>query len=124
MVMLPGIYSLLGLIIGSHLLTSLWYWMKPILSYTFSALWRLPVFALTRVVNALWCQDIADSTHKGRSQFEKNIAKQIADMLFSLIIHALFLIQVRLVITCYIENILPRSFFLYLSFSFSLFSHL
>ena len=95
--MLPGIYSILSLIVGSHLLTSLWYWMKPTLSYTFSALWRFPVFALTRGVNAPWCQDIADSTYRGRSQFEKNIAKQIADMLFSLIIQALFLIQVNLI---------------------------
>ncbi|XP_015793252.1 etoposide-induced protein 2.4 homolog [Tetranychus urticae] len=94
-VLLPMLYAFIHVIFGSQpgVVQSLWYWMKPILSHTFDALWRLPVFLLTRVVNALWFQDIADSTYKGRPSFIGSIPKLIADTFFSLMIQALFLIQ-------------------------------
>ncbi|XP_074602973.1 EI24 domain-containing protein tank [Brevipalpus obovatus] len=93
-VMLPLLYSLLRLMFGtqSGLASTVWYWMRPILSHIFDAVWRIPLFLLTRVVNALWFQDIADSTYRGRPSL-KSISKLIADTLFSLLIQTLFLIQ-------------------------------
>lgn len=93
-VILPCLYYLLQLIFKSQssLATSLWYWMKPILTHIFDAVWRIPLFLLTRVVNALWFQDIADSTFKGRPSL-KSASKLIADTFFSLVIQTLFLLQ-------------------------------
>lgn len=93
-VVLPCLYYFLQTIFKSQssLAHSLWYWMKPILTHIFDAVWRIPLFLLTRVVNALWFQDIADSTFKGRPSI-KSASKLIADTFFSLIIQTLFLLQ-------------------------------
>nr|CAG4636184.1 EOG090X06IP [Eubosmina coregoni]SVE69808.1 EOG090X06IP [Eubosmina coregoni] len=78
----------------------LWSWMAPVLSATFSTLWILPLFVLSKFVNCFWFQDIADAAYKysrGRPQLLSSISKMIADMLFSMVIQALFLVQAMLV---------------------------
>nr|CAG4650164.1 EOG090X06IP [Sida crystallina] len=77
-----------------------WSWIAPILSATFSALWILPLFLLSKFVNCFWFQDIADAAYKcsrGRPQLLSSLSKLIADMLFSMVIQALFLVQAMLV---------------------------
>ncbi|RWS11374.1 etoposide-induced protein 2.4-like protein [Dinothrombium tinctorium] len=105
-VFLPSVYTFMEFLFGSSpgLLKSVWYWLQPLLSYTFGALWILPLFLLTRIVNALWFQDIADSAYKGRPQSLRSISKLVADTLFSLVIQALFILQSLLVAS------LPLSF--------------
>ncbi|XP_015766426.1 PREDICTED: etoposide-induced protein 2.4 homolog [Acropora digitifera] len=42
----------------------LWRWMGPFLSYLFSALWVLPLYWLSKPLNSLYYQEIADSAYR------------------------------------------------------------
>nr|CAG4634795.1 EOG090X06IP [Alona affinis] len=103
-VVLPFIEALLtfGFSFGGQLDAAkwVWSWTSPVLSYTFSALWILPLFVLSKFVNCFWFQDIADAAYKysrGRPQLLSSISKMIADMLFSIVIQSLFLVQAMIV---------------------------
>jgi len=100
--MLPILYWTVSYILGRvgtepGLVAKIWSWLQPILSSIFHALWVLPLFCICRLVNALWFQDIADSTFRGRPQSFQSIAKFVADNLFSVMTEALFLIQTMVV---------------------------
>lgn len=96
--LLPYMYEFMKLIFGHEgRVSRIWSWLNPILLYTFGAFWVLPLFVLSRFVNAFWFQDIAECTFRGRTQSGRSVSHFIADTLFSLIIQALFLIQAVLV---------------------------
>lgn len=92
--LLPGLKLLLSTLGNS----SIWGWVQPILSLLFGMIWVLPLLLLSKVVNGLWFQDIADSAYKfrkGRPQLIPSFSRLIADILFNLLVQFLFLIQVR-----------------------------
>lgn len=92
--LLPGLQWMTTLISGSSEM-GVWVWMGPMLTWTFSALWILPLFVLSKIVNCFWFADIADAAYRksrGRPQLP-NISIFIADMLFSLVIQIFFLLQ-------------------------------
>lgn len=96
--LLPYMYELMKFIFGHEgRVVRIWSWLNPILLYTFGAFWVLPLFVLSRFVNAFWFQDIAECTFRGKSQSVRSVSFFIADTLFSLIIQALFLIQAVMV---------------------------
>lgn len=96
--LLPYMYELMKFIFGHEgRVVRIWSWLNPILLYIFGAFWVLPLFVLSRFVNAFWFQDIAECTFRGRSQSVRSVSFFIADTLFSLIIQALFLIQAVMV---------------------------
>ncbi|XP_060607250.1 etoposide-induced protein 2.4 homolog [Ruditapes philippinarum] len=94
-VLLPGLHQMTSLISGSTETGLIWSWMGPMLTWTFSALWILPLFVLSKIVNCFWFADIADAAYRkvrGRPQLP-NISIFIADMMFSLVIQIFFLLQ-------------------------------
>lgn len=96
--LLPYMYELIKFIFGHEgRVVRIWSWLNPILNYTFGTFWVLPLFVLSRFVNAFWFQDIAECTFRGKSQSVRSVSFFIADTLFSLIIQALFLIQAVMV---------------------------
>jgi len=75
---------------------ALWSYTEPILSVAFSTLWILPFFLLSKVVNAIWFQDIADlafRSSQGRPLVNLSISVMIADTVFSIVVETLFLVQ-------------------------------
>ncbi|CAH1168389.1 unnamed protein product [Phyllotreta striolata] len=96
--LLPTINKLLGYIFGNESFMGklVWSWIEPILSFIFKTVWVIPLFLLSKVVNALWFQDIADSAYRhtrGRPVFSQSLSKVLADSIFSILIQLLFLIQ-------------------------------
>ncbi|EDO43520.1 predicted protein, partial [Nematostella vectensis] len=82
--------------------SSIWFWMGPALSCVFGALWVLPLFWLSKPLNSLWFQEIADTAYRkrrGRPLGFTNIARgeSIADFSFSILLQAFFLMQGLLV---------------------------
>ncbi|XP_032666168.1 etoposide-induced protein 2.4 homolog isoform X3 [Odontomachus brunneus] len=100
--LLPFLQYLFILIFGHSSSTALtvWSWIQPFLSFIFGTVWVLPLFLLSRIVNSLWFQDIADSAYRyrqGRPMLLSSVSKLIADTLFSILVQALFLGQGMLV---------------------------
>ncbi|TRY63687.1 hypothetical protein TCAL_13132 [Tigriopus californicus] len=76
------------------------HWMQPVLSLIFSTFWVLPLFLLSKVVNAIWFQDIANSAFKfsqGRPQMMSSLSVMVADTIYSLAVETVFLAQTALV---------------------------
>lgn len=94
---LPGLEFLTQKIIGnSSTYGNVWSYVGPVLSWAFSAFWVLPLFLLSKIVNGFWFQDIADCafrTSRGRPRFCQGFSALVADILFSLTMQGLFLIQ-------------------------------
>ncbi|XP_022907987.1 etoposide-induced protein 2.4 homolog [Onthophagus taurus] len=97
-ILLPTINTLLEYIFGNKSLVGnlIWSWIKPCLSWLFKTLWVLPLFVLSKLINSLWFQDIADTAfryRRGRPQFTHSISKSISDTIFSILVQILFLVQ-------------------------------
>lgn len=57
-VLLPAVKYLVTVVFGHDpgVAHSVWAWMQPFLSMTFRMIWVLPLFLLSKLVNALWFQ--------------------------------------------------------------------
>nr|XP_037287285.1 etoposide-induced protein 2.4 homolog isoform X1 [Rhipicephalus microplus] len=98
--LLPTVLSLIVSLFGDTEESSantIWSGLHPLLVCTFQALWVLPLFLMSKVVNCLWFQDIADIAFRyttgGRQRFLPSVSRILSDILFSVLVQTLFLIQ-------------------------------
>lgn len=89
------------------------------LSNAFSALWVVPLVLTSKIVTALWFMEAADSVYQATGRKKKapgsRIAEGIADLIFSLIIYVVFMIQASLVKALPLEGVNTALYFLHLS---------
>ncbi|KAG5674333.1 hypothetical protein PVAND_004308 [Polypedilum vanderplanki] len=75
---------------------SIWSYINITLSWIFSCIWVVPLFLLSKVFNFFWFQDIADATYefrRGKRTLLPSISLLLADVIFSLIVQTLFILQ-------------------------------
>jgi len=105
---------------------TIWEWTWPFLSFTFNSLWIFPIYLLSRIINAIWFQDIADVTYRltrGRPMQLPSLSRNLADILFSLVVETFFLIQAFLMKTLIpIPMIANFFYFLHLCLLYALYS--
>lgn len=124
--LLHGIRHIIDFLYGDPMRSIIiWQLIEPTLTFFFTILWIMPLFLLSRVVNSLWFQDIADSAfkiRKGRPQVFPSISKVIADVLINLLVQVLFLGQ------SYLVSFVPLSYvgrvlsFVHMALLYSLYS--
>ncbi|XP_050299831.1 etoposide-induced protein 2.4 homolog [Anthonomus grandis grandis] len=113
--LLPTIDALIEMIFGDSSFVTVWFWVKHFILMVYRSAWLVPLFLLSKVINALWFQDIADSAYRhsrGRPVSFPSISMFFADSFFSIVVQCLFLIQATL--TSYIP-INPLGYILYIT---------
>jgi etoposide-induced 2.4 mRNA len=77
--------------------SGIWSYINVTLSWIFSCIWVMPLFLLSKIFNFFWFQDIADATYefrRGKRTLLPSISLLLADVVFSIIVQTLFLLQV------------------------------
>ncbi len=99
-VMLPMIRNFIFLVLGEVAGSSMWESVVPVLSGVFATLWVLPLYLLSKVVNAIWFADIADSAFRkkanGRPRMMNSFSVSVADTVFTILVEMIFLMQAKL----------------------------
>lgn len=59
-VILPALGSIMSIAFG-NLNEDIWLWTRSLLSWTFGAVWVLPIFLLSKIINSLWFQVMSNA---------------------------------------------------------------
>ncbi|XP_055371283.1 etoposide-induced protein 2.4 homolog [Condylostylus longicornis] len=117
-----GVLNVIKFLINDEVV---WKWLSSILSIVFGMAYVMPIFILSKIVNGLWFQDIADSVYKfrkGRPQLIPSFSKLIADFIFSLFVQMLFLCQSTLVSYLPFQYVGLTLCYVHLAFLYALYS--
>lgn len=120
--MMPTIRFFLLYLFGNQ---KIWLWIQTLLQIAFNTSWTLPLFILSKIINNLWFQDIADASYRysvGRPNTLKNFSELIADTLFSIVVEFLFLVQCSIMALVPIYFLSEVSYTLHTSLLYSLYS--
>ncbi len=100
--LMPFLHWLVITFLGQSAGDGLWDNVVPVLSVTFATLWILPFYLLSKVVNAIWFADIADSAFRktGRPRMMTSFSVSIADTVFTVVVESIFLVQSKLFSMC------------------------
>lgn len=126
-ILIPCIDGFFNMMFGSESFVTkvVWFWVEYFMLLIYRSAWVVPLLLLSKIINALWFQDIADSAYRysrGRPVSFPSISMFFADSIFSIVVQCLFLIQAT--ITKYIP-IYPVGYILYtvqMSLLYSLYS--
>jgi len=124
LVFLPLVHGCMLFLLG-ELGYSLWLWVSALLCTVFSTCWVLPLFFLSKIVNSLWFMDIADIAYRqahGRPHVIPSVSKFIADILSSLIIQCIYLVQSMLLCWLPLSYIGPLVSQVHLALLYSLYA--
>ncbi|ENN77334.1 etoposide-induced protein 2.4 homolog [Dendroctonus ponderosae] len=115
-ILLPGIGFMFICLFSedSFVTAKVWSWVKDLMVVIFQTAWLVPLFLLSKIINTLWFQDIANSAFRhtrGRPVPFPSRAMYFADSVFSAVVQSLFLLQATL--TSYIIPIYPLGQALY-----------
>ncbi|CAK8692108.1 unnamed protein product [Clavelina lepadiformis] len=75
---------------------SSWHFVETSLHYTFSALWVLPLYIISKVINLFWFADVSTGVYKflyGKSKAFPSFGTAIADLLYGVFVESIFLLQ-------------------------------
>lgn len=135
--------SLLSGAVGHTRLDTLIYMFQTVSYFLINALWTLPLFIISRIVNALWFQDIANAS--GRRFFGVNVSqsgstpstsataahpyhpvslsRNVADFILTILLETIFLVQSSLVVYVIPLPFIPQCFlFVHLCLLYSLYA--
>lgn len=80
--------------------SQVWHRVEVVLSTTFNLLWLLPLFIVSKIVCSLWFGEVAENCYfitYGKAATPAKISTFIADLLFSVLVQLIFLIQCSIV---------------------------
>jgi len=101
--MMPALHWLVLAVLGATAGNALWSNVVPMLSVTFTTLWILPFYLLSKVVNSIWFADIADTAFakkSGRPRMMTSFSVSIADTVFTIVVETIFLVQSTIFSMC------------------------
>uniref|UniRef100_T1ITI5 Uncharacterized protein n=1 Tax=Strigamia maritima TaxID=126957 RepID=T1ITI5_STRMM len=90
----PGFQSMIEYTLDSGSTANfIWSWLSPCLKLLFSCAWEVPMFFISKIINCLLFQDIAEFAFRqggGRRSHISSISKFVADFFFSIIVQTFF----------------------------------
>ena len=101
--------------------------IQYILTYTFNFFWLIPAYGISKFVNSYWFEDIAGKVFKKLTKSSKSgkplsPARAISDIIFSIVMQLLFLVQATMIILIPIPKISTIIGYMCLSLLYSFYS--
>jgi etoposide-induced 2.4 mRNA len=106
-------------------INSVWSTIESILYFLFQSVWIVPFFAVSKIINNLYFQNIGQTAYKysrGRPSVSLSLSKTIADFIFSSVVEILFLIQADVITYIHFYHMQHVLYSVHLSLLYSLYA--